>query len=116
MVDELETGDNKYLIGPCFVIGKEQMVHVHIGVLPDAAKDVECEGNCGLYVSDEDYDKIDHKQPYFFVHDLDAKFDVAKSAMQDYIATNGMPELPSHPESMGREHVHFQIKIQFEEE
>lgn len=52
---------------PTHVVGKNNNpIKIYIGVAP-----ILQENSIGLYVSDKDYKKIDHKNPYIFIHDPD---------------------------------------------
>lgn len=52
---------------PTHVVGKDNNpINIYIGVAP-----ILQENSIGLYVSDKDFDRIDHKKPYIFIHNPD---------------------------------------------
>lgn len=57
---------------PTHVVSKDSKV---IPVFLGAPQTMNARGLIGIYVRDEDYDKIDHEKSYIFIHNPDATDD-----------------------------------------
>ena len=83
---------------PTHVITKdEKLVRVCIGT------SMSLLGGFGLYVADEDWDKINHDKAYIFIHNPDAKDDDI-----DVVDWDELPDTTGNKDKKtNREHVHL---------
>ena len=71
MLDKLENNDEEFLLLPIWVISaNKEAIRTYVGrpVIDNEIKKLE-DGVYGIYVIHEDFEKINHTQPYIFVHE-----------------------------------------------
>ena len=68
LIDEMDWEDE--LIGPTYILGANyESIPVFIGIADSASEEAGV-GFCVLWVTDEDYEKIDHTTVYVLFHSI----------------------------------------------
>lgn len=89
---------------PTHIVSKDKKVlPVFIGASQTVIK-----GLVGIWIKDEDYNKIDHNKAYIFLHNPEATDDDIEDIEWDKV-----PDVDK-PQTTGRDHIHLWKEIEYE--